>query len=46
MAEKLVEICAITSGCNNRNKTEVYFLWLDISRKQNVTGSGCDGVVV
>lgn len=46
MAEKLVEICAIASECNNRNKNEVNFLWLDISRKQNVTGSDCDGVVV
>jgi hypothetical protein len=30
MAEKLVEICAIASECNNRNKNEVNFLWLDI----------------
>jgi hypothetical protein len=46
MAVKLVEICAIAWGCNKRNKNGVYFLWLDISRKQNVTGSGCDGVKV
>ena len=46
MAVKLVEFCAIASDCNKRNKNRVYFLCADVSWKQNVTGSGCNGVVV
>ena len=32
--------------CIKRNKNGVYFLFADISWKQNVTGRGNDGVVV
>ncbi|MEH4931779.1 hypothetical protein [Enterobacter cloacae] len=46
MAVILVEICAIACGLNNRNKNRVYFLFVDILWKQNVTTSGCDGVKV